>query len=340
MEYNEMNLMTSNKESQEEHLLISASMIPQRVEEQVAKLANLDAKVQQALKSAEDSRERVNQAQNTRPGFLGIASSNSLQTVSDAVGALAKANENNAKALAEVFGFSQSLAEITEGLFALSAMSMAANNMVLQQLELKLKGASKTKLSELAKSELKRTISMLKNQGAIYKQQAEMKELQKNMLVRLDALANESDEQLRENDEQNNRIKAGEEKDAEQDALLEQHSHTDQEHALLIQENKEVNQRQDQLIAENIEQDARQDQLIAENAEQNARQDELIAQHTEKDVEHDKQLMELRAENKDLRAEISALRERVEKKSSRTLSLIALTIAIVSLIAVGIQFFI
>lgn len=202
----------------------------------------------------------------------------------------------------------QSLAEINQGLFGLAAMSTAANNTVLQQLELKLKGASAEKLSALARSELNRTISILKNQGNVLAEQDKQKKRLEAMQLRLNALSNE-----------------GEQHDAQQDELLEQHSQTVQEHA--------------QMIAANIAHDAQQDGLIAENMEHDAQQDQQLAQHAEKDAEHDRLIAELREENQVLRANIDDLRGLVEKKAGKELSNASIAISIIALILAGIQFF-
>lgn len=243
---------------------------------------------------------------------------------------------NNAQGLSEAFKFMQSLAEINQGLFGLAAMSTAANNTVLQQLELKLKGASAEKLSALARSELNRTISILKNQGNVLAEQDKQKKRLEAMQLRLNALSNE-----------------GEQHDAQQDELLEQHSQTVQEHAQMIaaniahdaqqdellEQHSQTDQEHAQMIAANMEHDAQQDGLIAQNMEHDAQQDQQLAQHAEKDAEHDRLIAELREENQVLRANMDDLRNLVEKKAGKELSSASIAISIIALILVGIQFF-
>ena len=319
---NTTNVLAVGQSSREEQMVMNASMIPKRVDEQVGKLARLGRKVQEAVSMAERAENAAQQAgRSKKSGLFGIARADALETISDAVEALGKANMNNAQGLTVVYEFTQSLAEINEGLFGLAAMGIAANNTVMQQLEAKLKGASSSELTGIARSELKRTISILKNQSKVFEEQGKLKALQDAMQLQLKALSGESDEHARQNAEQDARLAAGEAKDAEhdrrlnegerhdaqQDVLLEQHSQTDQEHAQLIAENMEKDAQQDellaqhsqtdqehaQLIAENMEQDARQDELIAENMEQDARQDQQIAANMEQDARQD----ELIAEN-------------------------------------------
>ena len=320
MESNAVNTLVAKETLNADKMVIDASKIPALVEEQYGKLAKLDKQVGKAIKKAKSAEEAAEKAGNCKKGLFRKKAA--LQTISGAVEALSEANMNNAQGLSEAFKFMQSLAEINQGLFGLAAMSTAANNTVLQQLELKLKGASAEKLSALARSELNRTISILKNQGNVLAEQDKQKKRLEAMQLRLNALSIE-----------------GEQHDAQQDELLEQHSQTVQEHAQMIAANIAHDAQQDELIAENKEHDARQDQQIAENMEQDARQDQQLAQHAEKDAEHDRLIAELREENQELRANIDDLRSLVEKKAGKELSNASIAISIIALILAGIQFF-
>lgn len=306
MESNAVNTLVAKETLNADKMVIDASKIPALVEEQYGKLAKLDKQVGKAIKKAKSAEEAAEKAGNCKKGLFKKKAA--LQTISGAVEALSEANMNNAQGLSEAFKFMQSLAEINQGLFGLAAMSTAANNTVLQQLELKLKGASAEKLSALARSELNRTISILKNQGNVLAEQDKQKKRLEAMQLRLNALSNE-----------------GEQHDAQQDELLEQHSQTVQEHA--------------QMIAANIAHDAQQDGLIAENMEHDAQQDQQLAQHAEKGAEHDRLIAELREENQVLRANIDDLRSLVEKKAGKELSNASIAISIIALILAGIQFF-
>ena len=101
------------------------------------------------------------------------------------------------------------------------------------------------------------------------------------------------------------------EHDAQQDALLEQHSQTDQEHA----------------------------QLIAENMEHDTQQDQQLAQHAEKDAEHDRLIAALQEENRTLRTDLEAVRTLLEQKTEKQFSIVTLAVAIAALLAAGVQFF-
>lgn len=337
MKNSTVSTIAAQKTLDADQMIIDASKIPGLVDEQIKKLKALDEKVQDVLANAKDAKDSADRARSCKKsGVLGIARADALKTISDAVKALGDANESNAQGLSEVFGFMQSLAEISKGLFGLASMSMVAHNTVVQQLELKMRGASGEKLSELAQNELERTISILKNQGNVLAEQDKQKKRLEAMQLRLNALSNEGEQH---DVEQDVRLDAGEKKDAEHDDRLNAGEQKDAEHDRRLDEGEQHDAQQDELIAENKEHDARQDQQIAENMEQDARQDQQLAQHAEKDAEHDRLIAELREENQVLRANIDDLRGLVEKKAGKELSNASIAISIIALILAGIQFF-
>ena len=314
---------TLTQRSSEERMIYNASMVSTRVEEQVKKLAQLGRKVDSVLTAAKSAEYSAQRAVDCPKGLFKKKAA--LETIADAVEALGNANMQNAQGLEIVYSFTQSLAEINEGLFDLAAMGVAANNSVMQQLEAKLRGASSSELNAIARNELKRTISILKNQSKVFEEQGKLKALQDTMQLQLKALSGESDEHAKQNAEQNARLAAGEqhdarqdeliaenmEHDAQQDALLEQHSQTDQEHA----------------------------QLIAENMEHDIQQDQQLAQHAEKDAEHDRLIAALQEENRTLRTDLEAVRTLLEQKTEKQFSIVTLAVAIAALLAAGVQFF-
>ena len=333
MKNSTVSTIAAQKTLDADQMIIDASKIPGLVDEQIKKLKALDEKVQDVLANAKDAKDSADRARSCKKsGVLGIARADALETISDAVKALGDANESNAQGLSEVFGFMQSLAEISKGLFGLESMSMVAHNTVVQQLELKMRGASGEELSELAQNELERTISILKNQGNVLAEQDKQKKRLEAMQLRLNALSNEGEQH-------DVRLDAGEKKDAEHDDRLNAGEQKDAEHDRRLDEGEQHDAQQDELIAENKEHDARQDQQIAENMEQDARQDQQLAQHAEKDAEHDRLIAELREENQVLRANIDDLRGLVEKKAGKELSNASIAISIIALILAGIQFF-
>ena len=351
MKNSTVSTIAAQKTLDADQMIIDASKIPGLVDEQIKKLKALDEKVQDVLANAKDAKDSADQTRSCKKsGILGIARADALETISDAVKALGDANESNAQGLSEVFGFMQSLAEISKGLFGLASMSMVAHNTVVQQLELKMRGASGEELSELAQNELERTISILKNQGNVLAEQDKQKNRLEAMQLRLNALSNEGERHDAEQDvrldegerkvaEHDNRLDAGEQKDAEHDRRLDEGDQHDVEQDKLLKQHSQTDQEHAQMIAANIEHDAQQDEQIAENMEQDARQDQQLAQHAEKDAEHDRLIAELREENQALRANINDLRSLVEKKAGKELSNASIAISIIALILAGIQFF-
>ena len=344
---NTANNLTTADVSSANQMVIDASKIPALVELQFRKLVKLDNSVNKAIRKASDAEKAAEKAGNCSKDIFHRKAA--LETISGAVDALSEANRDNAQGLAETFKFMQSLAEINQGLFGLAAMSMAANSTVLQQLELKLQGASKEKLSKLAQSELKRTIDILKSQKSIHVEQEKLKNRAEAVQLQLKALQNEADKR---DDEQDIRLSAGEEKDRQQDAALKQQAIKDVEHdnRLKAGEQKDAEQdarmeageekdrQQDARIEANMAQDAQQDRLIAENMEQDARQDQQLARHSEKDAVHDAQIAALQEENRLLRTDLEAIRTLLKEKTEKQFSIMTLSIAGAALIASGIQF--
>lgn len=347
MKNSTVSTIAAQKTLDADQMIIDASKIPGLVDEQIKKLKALDEKVQDVLANAKDAKDSADRARSCKKsGVLGIARADALETISDAVKALGDANESNAQGLSEVFGFMQSLAEISKGLFGLASMSMVAHNTVVQQLELKMRGASGEELSELAQNELERTISILKNQGNVLAEQDKQKKRLEAMQLRLNALSNEGEQHdvrldagEKKDAEHDDRLNAGEQKDAEHDRRLDEGDQHDVEQDKLLKQHSQTDQEHAQMIAANIEHDAQQDEQIAENMEQDARQDQQLAQHAEKDAEHDRLIAELREENQALRANINDLRSLVEKKAGKELSNASIAISIIALILAGIQFF-
>ena len=81
---------------------------------------------------------------------------------------MAQAIVMGAKAQKVAFEFQTKLAEITKFLFNLGISNIVYNRMVVRELELRLSGASKEKISELARKELTTVVKQLKDQEDMY----------------------------------------------------------------------------------------------------------------------------------------------------------------------------
>jgi DNA-binding ferritin-like protein (Dps family) len=151
---------------------------------------------------------------------------------------LAEAVQSGAKAQKISFEFQQRLAEISKYLFNLGVSNIVANNTVVRDLEMRMRGASEKELSELARQELTAVVKRLKEQQDILHKQAKTTAILeehdsdiKNALQQAGDLkqiiANQSTQQAKLDSRQDkvissleDRAKAKEKLDASQDEFL------------------------------------------------------------------------------------------------------------------------
>jgi hypothetical protein len=142
---------------------------PLLIQGQVDKLNELDKKVTEAIKAADKAKDSANAAKEKSAGF-GKKKAAIEELQSAGIG-LADAVQSGAEAQKISFEFHRKLADITKYLFRLGVSNIASNRFVIRELELKLQGASKEELSELARQELISVIKQLREQEDILKKQ-------------------------------------------------------------------------------------------------------------------------------------------------------------------------
>ena len=76
----------------------------------------------------------------------------------------------------KTFEYQKRLTNISYGLFRLGATNIAYNRSLVREIELRLKGASEKEISELARNELVRVVTQLKEQEDLQKKLARLKE--------------------------------------------------------------------------------------------------------------------------------------------------------------------
>jgi len=132
---------------------------------QVSKLNELAASVTKAIKAAESAKSAADNAATRSAGmFQKKLAIEELQKASlDIAGAVI----DGAEAQKVSFEFQHKLAEISKFMFELGVSNIAANRMVVRELELKLNGASKQQLSDLARQELIGVVKQLRDQEDI-----------------------------------------------------------------------------------------------------------------------------------------------------------------------------
>jgi len=333
--------MNTTKESLQ--IAVSESELPEVISTQVKKLNDLQKKVDESFALAEKAKSSAETAYYRSAGIIGRKGT---------IESLQSSGKDQATALYEMaeaqklsFENQQKLAEITKFLFAMGVTNIAMNRSVVRELELKLQGASKEKLSKLAKEEIITVVRQLKAQEDILKKQANMEETVRDHTKklaqhekmgeardqRLDAQADKVaeygrrlDEQADKDTELNQRLDVQAEKDiehdrrlneqvakdAEHDKRLEEQAAKDQEHDALLAKQAKKDIEHDKILAQQIEKDEEHDRLFIQQELKDAEHDRLLAQQVEKDQEHDEQLAH--QVEKDLEHD-SRLNEQAEK---------------------------
>lgn len=154
---------------EESELYLKDEDLPAIITDQITKLNLLDKSVQQAKIAAANAKDSAETARSKSTGWFRKKAA--IEELQSAGIDLAEAVQYGAEAQELSFEFQTKLAEITKYLFGLGASNIASNRSIVRQLELKLNGASKHELTELAKQELQGVIKQLKDQEDILKKQ-------------------------------------------------------------------------------------------------------------------------------------------------------------------------
>lgn len=148
---------------------IDISEIPTLVSKHTQKIAELKAKVDDAIAKAKKSEE---EAKNLKEKYHWYNSkTNAINDLQNVVKSILESQSSLAEAQQKQFEYQEMLGKITQALFMLGMLNMAANRSVVQQLRQELEGAEPGKLDELAKNEIQRTIGQLQAQQDILQKQ-------------------------------------------------------------------------------------------------------------------------------------------------------------------------
>ena len=165
----------------------SINELPKVISETVINIEKIEKQIYNAKSKAEAAKRDAAEASTKKAGLSFLGKNNK-----EAIVALQKTSESQSEALSqiveaikELFEEQEKMANAMRYLFALGAMNIAANRMVVRELELKLKNASKERLSDAARQELRNVILQLRAQEDI-----------QNKLNRHGELLKECNEQL------------------------------------------------------------------------------------------------------------------------------------------------
>lgn len=230
---------------------ISEENLPEIINGQVNNIKVLDKQIQKALKSAGNAREAAETAANMSAGFWHRK--DAIEGLQSAVEEIGNATADNAESQKMLFDCLQKMAQVEKIILQIGCMSIAMNRSTVRELELKLKGASKEKLSELAKKELESVVKQIRQQQDILEKQDRLEtnvnilhkesQNQKNRLDEKDTLDTEQSENIAKNKK---RLDEKDLIDAEQTKRLE-------ELGAILDNKNSVDQKQEEAISKNAE---------------------------------------------------------------------------------------
>ena len=171
-------------------------MLPELIQGQIGKLNELDALVKLAVGAAANAEKQANTARNLPADRRVFADpkKKAIESLQTASVELAKAVQSSARAQNAAFDFQTRLAEVTKYLFSLGVSTVAANRLVVRELEARLRGASEEELSELARQEILAVVKQLKEQEDLLNRQEELRKRQERHDIKITNLLAQTDD--------------------------------------------------------------------------------------------------------------------------------------------------
>lgn len=225
--------------------VLNPDEMPSIIGSQVEELDKLDKKVKAALEKARNAQDSANSAKEKSVSMLW-GKTEAIEALQSSGYALSEAVISSAEAHEIGFEFQTKLAEISKYLFALGVSSLAQNRMVVRELELKLKGASAAKLSELARKEVHSVVMQLKAQEDILCKQ-------ERLTMKVKSLDNQLQSQIY--------------KDVEHDEMLLRQIAKDKQHDEMLQLQAKKDLLHDEQLAHQAEIDRQHDEALSMLAE-------------------------------------------------------------------------
>jgi len=161
---------------------IDINELPSIIEGRIEIIEKLDKSIKKSLESAEIAKKSADSAKKKSAGLFhkkeaiealqesGVESANALMALTDSQ---KMSLESQTK-----------IAEICKFLLNLGLINIASNRTIVRQLELKLEGASKDKLSDLVQGEIKNVINQLKAQQDLLEKSNRLDEKTKELHIK------------------------------------------------------------------------------------------------------------------------------------------------------------
>lgn len=259
--------------------------IPSLIRGQLRELDRYKKSVDSSIKQAGAAIRSAEKAKESSTGLF--QKKDTIEKIQGAVADSAEALGAFAASQKISFEYQQKLGECCKYLFGLGVSNIATNRSVVRELEMRLQGASKEELDELARQEIFGVIQQLKAQEDMMKKQNDL-----TGKVRVhDGRINELEGR---NKEQNLKIYERISYDKQQDKRIEQNAELGRELDERLSGREKKDESQDAEIARQIEKDTEHDKRLDEGEKKDEVQDAEIARQAAKDAEHDSQISVLK----------------------------------------------
>ena len=179
--YSTRDLSNENEICAEQELSVEQLNLKFSVDDKIDSICLIDKEYQDTLKLVKESEERAqkpkeaaNKASNLSAGFG--KKRKAIEAIQNSQKENSLAIEANSQAIYKIAELQQRLCDAIKALLSLNVRNLAASRSVYRQLELKLKVASEQELSDLAKEEIQKVMTELKNQQDMMLRQEKMSE--------------------------------------------------------------------------------------------------------------------------------------------------------------------
>ena len=223
-----------------ENINISEEELPEVISEQFKAIVEIDKRIAEAEICCATAKETADKMILAK----ALNQKDAINATQDAVRSLAGAQTALSEAQRMLFENQQKMADGMRYLLVLGASNIAMNQVVIAELEAKLKQATKDQLSEKARGELIDVIKLLREQESAFSKQDRMSVQIKThgheleVIHRIDEMQNEIDkkhdfliaENASKNLEQDKKIADSVKKDIEQDNEIQRQQNIDKQH--------------------------------------------------------------------------------------------------------------
>ncbi len=175
---------------------IEVGKLPSIIADTLGQIEKYDSKIEEALKKANNAKSSADSAAENEAGRSVFKDKKkiAIETLQAALIDTCEAQDAIAEALGESFEIQKRMSNAIRYLFGLGCMNMAANRMVVRELEMRLKCASEEELSELAIEELNKVLFQLKAQQDLLDRVEKHKEAISDLRAKVNEIENKCEE--------------------------------------------------------------------------------------------------------------------------------------------------